>query len=209
MIESKAAFARRLGVNKSTITRAAEAGRLVLTPRGQVEVEKSLERWHATKGARSDVAARHAENRGADIPEAAPVEKNATKDRKTPGADSGAADGLPGSEPAGGSRQRYKLAALHYENQSIKLEMALRRGLRYPLALVKQEAGGIGATVRAAIERIIDQTAPRLAVMRDDSERRRLIDAEVRRVRWMLKRELPRALRRMRAAGGKVEGRGE
>ena len=82
--------------------------------------------------------------------------------------------------------------------------MALRRGLRYPLALVKQEAGGIGATVRAAIERIIDQTAPRLAVMRDDIERRRLIDAEVRRVRWMLKRELPRALRRMRAAGGKA-----
>lgn len=209
MIESKAAFARRLGVNKSTITRAAEAGRLVLTPRGQVEVEKSLERWHATKGARSDVAARHAEKRGADIPESAPVEKNATKARKTPGADSGAADGLPGSEPAGGSRARYKLAALHYENQSIKLEMALRRGLRYPLALVRQEAGGIGATVRAAIERIIDQTAPRLAVMRDDLERRRLIDAEVRRVRWMLKRELPRALRRMRAAGGKVEGRGE
>lgn len=208
MIESKAAFARRLGVNRSTITRAAEAGRLVLTARGQVEVEKSLERWHATKGARSDVAARHAENRGADIPEAAPVEKNAPKARKTPGANSGAppgADQLPGSEPAGGSRARYKLAALHYENQSIKLEMALRRGLRYPLALVKQEAGGIGATMRAAIERIIDQTAPRLAVMRDDAERRRLIDAEVRRVRWMLRRELPRALRRMRSAGVKGE----
>ena len=88
MIESKAAFARRLGVNKSTVTRAAEAGRIVLTPRGQVEVEKSLERWHATKGARSDVAARHAEKRGADIPEAAPVEKNATKARKTSGAHS-------------------------------------------------------------------------------------------------------------------------
>lgn len=205
MIESKAAFARRLGVNKSTVTRAAEAGRLVLTPRGQVEVEESMERWHATKGARSDVAARHAKNRGADIPEAAPVEKNAPKGRKTPGTNSGA-DGIPGSEPAGGSRARYKLAALHYENQSIKLEMALRRGLRYPLALVRQEAGGIGSTVRAAIERIIDQTAPRLAVMRDDIERRRLIDAEVRRVRWMLKRELPRALRRMRAAGGKTSG---
>ena len=117
-----------------------------------------------------------------------------------------AADSLPGVEQPGGTRARYKLAALHYENQSIKLEMALRRGLRYPLALVKQEAGGIGATVRAAIERIIDQTAPRLAVMRDDIERRRLIDVEVRRVRWMLKRELPRALRRMRAAGGKTHG---
>lgn len=204
MIESKAAFARRLGVNKSTVTRAAEAGRIVLTPRGQVDVEKSLERWHATKGSRSDVSDRHAEKRGADIPKAAPIEKNPPKAPKTSPDDS-----LPGAEPAGGSRARYKLAALHYENQSIKLEMALRRGLRYPLALVKQESGSLGATMRAAIERIIDQTAPRLAVMRDDIERRRLIDAEVRRVRWMLKRELPRALRRMRAAGGKVEGRGE
>lgn len=209
MIESKAAFARRLGVNKSTITRAAEAGRLVLTPRGQIEVEKSLERWHATMGARSDVAARHAENRGADIPKTASAQKNAPKARKTPGAHSGAADGMPGVEQPGGTRARYKLAALHYENQSIKLEMALRRGLRYPLALVKQEAGGIGATVRAAIERIIDQTAPRLAVMASDLDRRRLLDAELRRLRWMVKSELPRALRRMRAAGGKVEGRGE
>lgn len=37
------------------------------------------------------------------------------------------------------------------------------------------------------------------------NERRRLIDAEVRRVRWMLRRELPRALRRMRSAGVKGE----
>ena len=73
------------------------------------------------------------------------------------------------------------------------------------LSAKAEEAGGIGATMRAAIERIIDQTAPRLAVMRDDAERRRLIDAEVRRVRWMLRRELPRALRRMRSAGVKGE----
>lgn len=208
MIESKAAFARRIGVNKSTITRAAEAGRIVLTPHGKVEVEKSLEQWHATKGARSDVAARHAEKRGAEVPGAGHGPENAPKGRKTDSTVGGAAEDMAGIQAPGGSRQRYKLAALHYENQSIKLEMALRRGLRYPLALVKQEAVGIGATMRAAIERIIDQTAPRLAVMRDDIERRRLIDAEVRRVRWMLKRELPRALRRMRAAGGKTN-RGE
>lgn len=209
MIESKAAFARRLGVNKSTITRAAEAGRLVLTPRGQVEVEKSLERWHATKGARSDVAARHAENRGAEIPKAGQAQKNAGKGRKTAGADSDAADGMPAGKPSAGTRAYYKIVTLHFENQNIKHEIELRRGLRFLLSQVKKESGSIGATVRAAIERIIDQTAPRLAVMRDDIERRRLIDAEVRRVRWMLRRELPRALRRMRAAGGKVEGRGE
>jgi len=200
MNESKAAFARRLGVNRSTVTRAAEAGRIVLTVRGLVDVEKSLARWHETKGGRFDMEARHAEKRGAAIPGDGQKAKSAPKAPKTESSD----DGL-GLQSGNVSRTRYKLAALHFENQNIKLEMALRRGLRYPLALVRQESVGIGATMRAAIERIIDQTAPRLAVMRDDAERRRLIDAEVRRVRWMLRRELPRALRRMRSAGVKGE----
>ena len=52
-----------------------------------------------------------------------------------------------------------------------------------------------------AVERVIDQTAPRLAVMTNDLDRRRLLDAELRRLRWMVKSEIPRALRRMRASG--------
>ena len=102
-------------------------------------------------------------------------------------------------------RTKYKTLVLHYENQSIKLEMALRRGLRYAIADAKREAHGLGATVRAAMERLIDQTAPRLAVMSSDSDRRRLISAELRRLRWMIKTDLPRALRRLRQAGAKKD----
>lgn len=201
MTETKAAFARRIGINKSNITRAAQAGRIVLTPDGLVNVEASIERWYATKGGRDDVAARHAKNRGADGLPPHPGVENGTAGRFTATGSQPPAD--PGATPPGegGNRTRYKALALHFENQSIKLDMALRRGLRYPTGLVRREALGMGSTVRAAIERIIDQTAPRLAVMTDDLDRRRLLDAELRRLRWMVKSEMPRALRRMRASG--------
>lgn len=200
MIESKAAFARRIGIHKSNVTRAAQAGRIVLTVNGQVDVEKSLERWKATKGSRDDVAARHAESRGADVALAQPEGGNGTaglNSSATP-----ATDVQPAEEAEG--RMQYKTAVLYFENASIKLEMALRRGQRYPLVLVKREALGLGSTVRAAMERIIDQTAPRLAVMTSDQDRRRLIEAELRRVQWMVKQELPRSLRRMRVESSRV-----
>lgn len=201
MIETKAAFARRIGINKSNVTRATQAGRIVLTPGGMVDVEKSVQRWYETKGGRDDVAARHAENRGALGQGQQPKAENGTAARfsATPAQPAGEGNATPAGD--GNSRTRYRAMALHYENQSIKLEMALRRGLRYPLALVKREALGIGSSLRAAVERVIDQCAPRLAVMTNDLDRRRLLDAELRRLRWMVKAEIPRALRRMRGSG--------
>lgn len=56
--ESLADFARRRGVNKSTVTRWAKAGRLVLDGNA-VQVEKSLDLLAATAGYRADVARRH------------------------------------------------------------------------------------------------------------------------------------------------------
>jgi hypothetical protein len=203
MKETRAAFARRLGVNKSTITRAEQAGRIVMAGR-LVDVERSIERWYATKGGRADVEARHAENRGAEVSAGQADAENGTAGRKPRATTQPDGDGSATGGQGGSARTRYKAIAMQYENQQIKLEMALRRGLRYPLPAVRREAAGIGATLRAAIERIIDQTAPRLAVMTSDLDRRRLLDAELARVRWMLKRELPRALRRMRVEGGKV-----
>jgi hypothetical protein len=206
--ETRSAFARRIGIHKSNVTRAAQEGRIVLTDDGLVDVEASLVRYAATKGGRSDVAARHAEKRGAAIPEAQVVAENRTADRfgATANATAGekSAQPLPeagGDLPGGTGRARYKALNLHYENSLIKLEMALRRGLRYPLEAAGREAHGLGAMLRAGIERVIDQTAPRLAVMTNELARRAMIDAELRRLRWMIKSELPRALRRMRKAG--------
>lgn len=52
-VESKAAFARRMGFDKSWVTRASQAGRLVLVGEGrgaQVAVEESIERLEMTRG---------------------------------------------------------------------------------------------------------------------------------------------------------------
>lgn len=220
-------FARWFGVNKSTVTRARQAGRLVLTADGKVDFEQSAARWHATGGARTDMAARHAAQRGAALPHpSADPENAATARAARPAGQSGvsssagtgrgaalpeldeAGAGLSGAAPADGSeRARYKAIVLHYENQTIKLEMALRRGLRYPKAAVGREANGLGAMVRAGIERVVDQIAPRLAATASDAERCRIIAAELMRLDRDCKREFPRALRRLNeSAAGKPGG---
>lgn len=206
--ETRAAFAARCGVNKSTVTRWAEAGALVLAENGRdVQIEASLQRLAERRGIRPDVAARHAAGRGRDIPSARHDGKNAPAGLENATAGATESNSAPQLEALGvdgnGSRTKYKTIALHYENQAIKLEMALRRGLRYPKKSVEREAIGLGATVRAAMERLIDQTAPRLAVMRDPLARRALIEQETRRIQRMLRGELPRILRRLRTAAEK------
>lgn len=193
-------FARWLGVNKSSVCRARKAGRLVLTADGRVEFEQSAARWHETTAGRTDVAARHAQNRGAAIPTPQPQQKNATAAQSAPAVaeiDAGTGSGMSD----GDTRTKAKTLLLHYENAQIKLEMALRRGLRLDRSAVRREATGLGAMLRAGIERVIDQTAPRLAAAGNELERRRILQGEIKRLRWIFRRELPRALRRIKEAG--------
>lgn len=187
---NRSALARHFGVSRSTITRAVQAGRIVPEADGRFDFAACANAWAATAAGRADVAARHAKNRGAPIPDSQPGEKNAT-----------AADAGPESEPdvtPDSSRAKAKTLLMHYENSQIKLEMALRRGLRVDLAAARREAAGIGAMLRGGIERVIDMTAPRLAAASNDLERRVIVEREIRKLRWMIKRELPRGLRRMK-----------
>lgn len=213
-IESMAKFAARLGVARSTITRAAQAGRLVMHETGKVLVEPSLKRWHETKGGRDDMEAMHAKNRGSDIPEAGDGQKNAQqgqenastgnagdRNKRNSGGNSGETDGSEGVEA--GSRASYKAMILKFENDLIKLEMSLRRGHRYQLDAIRHEASSIGGTLRAGLERLIDQTAPRLALITDPAARRRLLQSESRALARIIKNEFPRAMRRMQRAAKK------
>jgi hypothetical protein len=195
--ETKAEFARRIGVHKSNITRAAQAGRLALDERGRVLIDASLKRWHETKGGRADVEARHAEQRGATVPQLQISQEVSSVGHA--GADSALV------VETGEARTRYKAIVLQFENAQIKLEMALRRGQRFPLESVRRESQGIGNTLRASVERLIDQTAPRLAVNCNPAERRRILEAETQKLRRIIKEAFPQALRRLRreAQGGK------
>lgn len=192
--ETRVAFARRIGVHKSQITRAAQAGRVVLTAAGLVDVEASVERWYATKGGRDDVSARHAAARGGQGGTYHPEGENPAMGRISATAGATAATG--GASP--GSRKHYEAARVRFENERSKIAMSLRRGLRLTRAGVQREAAGLGGLLRAALERLIDETAPRLAVETDPAERRRLLRIEAGRIRRLVRGELPRALRRLR-----------
>ena len=240
--ETMAAFARRLGVARSTITRAAQAGRLVTRPDGLVLVAESLARWHATLGPRADMAERHALARGAAIPQPPaqspeqaasnpaplptphPGAENAAGARfaalvaasaahatggaaqatpATAGAGQAAGDGKAAppadgdADTDGAARAQHQAAKLHWRNEALRLEIALADGTRLPRAATLAEAQGLGALLRAAVERIIDQTAPRLAAAATPQDRRRLLQAQLASVRRQLRRELPAALRRL------------
>jgi hypothetical protein len=190
-------LARHLGVNKSSVCRAVKAGRITAEADGSYDFAKCTAAWHAGAGGRTDVAARHAAQRGAAIPK---PQANAETPPAAEFTQSAASLGVDDS-----GRAKAKAATMHYENSAIKLEMALRRGLRYERAAARREAAGLGALLRAGVERVIDQTAPRLAAAGNDLERRRIVEREIRRLRWVFKRELPRSLRRMKEQGaGKV-----
>lgn len=221
LLETPAAFARRLGVHKSTISRAISAGRLVLDG-GFLDVEVSLRLWQATKpGLRPDVLARHAAKRSPAIPEAAPASaapRSAAEtaagaaeddhaatdlDRLLGGDEDG--EGSPPAAAAGSPRLAdYTQALLAAQNALARLSIQLRTHKRYPADAIHDEAQALGATLRGALERLVDQTAPRLAVQRDPAARRALLVEQVKALGRTLRREMPRALRRLRLAGKKT-----
>ena len=191
--ETKSQFALRLGVNKSTVTRWQQAGRLVMTEGGKVSVVASIELLRNTQGARLDVAARHAEARpSGSLPLVG--DSDAAGDRHQGGDDESGALSLQGGTEG---RSQYKAILLHTETEQIKLEMALERGLRFHLEDAEREARAIAAGLRGALERLVDLAAPRLAITGDTAERRRILAKEIASLRREIKREFPRAMRRL------------
>lgn len=204
VVERLAQFARRLGVNRSTVTRAAQAGRLVLAADGRVLVGPSIERWAATRGVRDDVAQRHALARqaaGVAVPHAA-VAAAATlgaADAAAPG-DAATAD-AQGDVP-GALRAQAESERLRWHNAALQLSLELTRGTRIPRRALRREAQALGNALRGALERLIDQTAPRLAAAAaDPTEQRRLLRAELLVVRRQQQGEFGRAARRLRPDG--------
>ena len=181
---TQAEFAALLGKDKSYVTRLKQAGRLVITADGLVDVEKSQALIAATADpSRAEVMA--ARNARKGIPPRA--------EEPPPNADIN----LPDIAPAAGSRAHYKMIAVGYENKTIKLGMALLRNLRFQREASLREPRVIGERLRAAIERMIDQTAARLTVVRSTDERRALIAAETKKIKRVLKIEFVRAIHRM------------
>lgn len=231
LTESLAAFARRLGVHRSTVTRAAQAGRLALAPDGSVLIAQSLARWHATAAGRLDVADRHAAARGhhipADIPAAqipapqspahpAPATSALAAPEKSPSGPAAAPVAPPAAsatpatpdaadgpaDESGTSRAHAAATTLHWQNNLLRLELGVTQGAYLPRDALLDELNGLGATLRGSLERLTDQLAPRLAAATSAAERHRLLQAEAHTLRRQLAREFPRALRRLAPESG-------
>jgi hypothetical protein len=179
---TKSAFAKQQGWSPSYVTKLNAQGRLVLDDAGKVIVQASLDKIKATAGARDDVSARNASERKAVKrgKKQIPVDLN-----------------IPLEDLPEGSRAKYKAVAMHYQNQLQKLNMALMQSLRFDNRAVRDEAAGIGNTLRAAIERLIDTTAPRLAIAKTREERERILLAEITAMRKTIKNTFPRAMLRL------------
>ena len=178
---NKSAFAKQQGWSPSYVTKLIGQERLVLNESGLVIVQASLDKIKATAGARSDVAARNAGAR-----------KNKTTQKTEPATLHIALDELPE-----GSRAKYKAMSLHYQNNLTKLNMSLAQRLRFDNRAVRDEAAGIGNTLRAALERLIDTTAPRLAIAKTREERARILQVEISNMRKTIKNTFPRAMLRL------------
>lgn len=175
---TKSAFAKQQGWSPSYVTKLKEHGRLVLDDAGKVMVQATLEKIKATAGARGDVAARNAAER--KKPQNKIAEIN-----------------IPLDELPDGSRAKYKAVTMQYENQLQVLNMALARGLRFDNRAVRDEVLGIGNILRAALERLIDVTAPRIAIAKTREERERILQVEIRALRKVIKNAFPRAFLRL------------
>lgn len=222
-IVRKIDLARALGVNRSTITKAAQAGRLVLAgedPRF-FDQEASLARYQATKGGRLDRQDYHAARRspgplagatrpqdGAMSPEpdptshpdpAAPLRPATRPVRRPPDALDDAGPRLPTA--SGQDRTALQAARLAAENAITKMDLGLLKGTRLLLADVGRESQGLGARLFDHLHRVVDQFAARLAAAPDDAERARLLHRELHQVGRAFDRGGVDSLRRLKAGG--------
>lgn len=197
-----AAFARMLGVNRSTISRAIAAGRLTLTADGLLDPVQARADWQRSKhGGRPDVAARIDASRRPVLPPAcapAPISSPAEADAAIADAEIAAGAEQDAAEAAPGTMQAWRIARLVAENASLTLAMELATHARYPRDRLLAEAQAIGSALRAQLERLVDQLAAPIAAHREAADRRRLIETECARLRRAARATFPAALRRLR-----------
>jgi hypothetical protein len=162
--ETAAAFARRLGVHRSTVCRALQDGRLLADSRGRLEIEQNIARWNASQtGQRPDVAERNAANRS-------PVTMDSTQaEIASPGLTAQAEQPiLPGMESAESAGQDAASARYWSErlmaarNDLLQLRNDLQAGVLYRSDAARKEFATLGGVLRAAIERLPAQLSPNL-----------------------------------------------
>lgn len=172
--ESKSAFARRLGVAASYITKLAQAGRLIVID-GQIEVETSLALIEQTRDPnRDDVRQRHARGRDEKrqgkpvaLPPARVVRQQA---KQAP---------QPAAKPmlkAASVFRKARADQMHYQARMAEMRLAQLQGKLVDVAIVRESATNDGTMLRTLLENLPDLIAPRLAPVRDPAQAARILN---------------------------------
>jgi len=146
---TQADFARLIGVARSYVTALKNAGRLVMTADGRVEVEDSISRIDATKDPnRDDVAARHAQAREAFAPTAPPPSTAPAQVRE--------------AEDHDISYQDARTIKERYAAKTAKLEYERAAGLMIERAAVAAAVEDLLTALRQSLEQQPHRLAPLL-----------------------------------------------
>lgn len=157
---SQSAFARHIGKSRQYVAKLKTDGRLVMDDAGRVLVNESLDMILATKGARDDVADRHADHRVAK--ENAPADTDAQPQEENAPESEIISEGLTLKEVT----MRIKLAEMRDKEASSQIrEIEARAKAGEFVAIEDADAAMkfIGATVRGLLDVFPDQVAPIVA----------------------------------------------
>lgn len=157
-LESQAEFARRIGKDRSYVTRLKHAGRLVMVG-SAVDVDASIK---AIEQSANPAAAPVAERWG---------QYRAERDQQPiAAAPTSAQQGGPAEAKldVGGTYQAARAMRERYNAMQAKLEYERAVGKLIEVAAVRAAATDIGATTRAEVEQLPDRLAPELAAETDE-----------------------------------------
>jgi hypothetical protein len=161
-VESQAQFARRLGKDRSYVTRLKQAGRLVMRD-GKVVVDESLQRLEATESPLPrDIAKREAM-----------ADYRAQRDDASEAGGAAYPFGADAPEPLEAIGRRIKAAQarkLAAEADRAEMDRSRLEGSLCETAAVITAGMAIGAAVREAFESLADRHAPELAATTDPTQ---------------------------------------
>lgn len=173
ILETQAQFARRLHKDRAHVTRLKQAGRLVLAADGRVDVEASLARIDATRGARFDVEARFAAQRAESLPLELPAPDTAPESAQDPTAIRIDLDEIGRRTRHAQMLEREAVARIREREEQEQAGLLIRRA-----AVVKAASDAVAIILNAA-ETLPDRVAPLLLNLNDPVRIRALLRDEV------------------------------
>ena len=175
-VETKAEFARRLGVNRSTVTRGVQQGRILVNGEGLVLIRESLASWEASKAGRVDMEAYHAQKRGHGLNLSADGFGELELGYYKPLSEDEDEDLALDASSVDKARADVKAEKVHFENQLFHLEQSIERGNTLIKSEFEREIADIAKALSSGLDRITDNLAPQLVNKTSKSVRRAMVD---------------------------------